>query len=61
MMLDFINEQKIAKNIRKAVSDVVQEGTIQTYDMAKMSGHPDVVKKGAASTVHMANAIIDKL
>ena len=61
MMLDFINEQEIAKNIRKAVSDVVQEGTIQTYDMAKMSGHPDVVKKGAASTVHMANAIIDKL
>ena len=61
MMLDFINEQEIAKNIRKAVSDVVQEGNIQTYDMAKMSGHPDVVKKGAASTTHMANAIIDKL
>jgi 3-isopropylmalate dehydrogenase len=50
MMLDFINEQEIAKNIRKAVSEIVVEGQIQTYDMAKMSGQSDVIDKGAVST-----------
>ena len=61
MMLDFIDEQEIAKKIRKAVSEVVVEGNIQTYDMAKMVGRSDVVEKGAASTVQMADAIISKL
>jgi isocitrate/isopropylmalate dehydrogenase len=61
MMLDFIDEQEIAKNIRKAVSDVVSEGKVKTYDMAKMIGKADVVEKGAASTMEMANAIIEKL
>ena len=61
MMLDFIDEQEIAKNIRKAVSDVVSEGKVKTYDMAKMTGKADVVEKGAASTMEMANAIIEKL
>ena len=61
MMLDFIDEQEIAKNIRKAVSDVVSEGKVKTYDMAKMTGKADVVEKGAASTMEIANAIIEKL
>jgi len=61
MMLDFIDEQTIAEKIRKAVSEVVVEGKIQTYDMAKMSGQADVVEKGAASTTEMADAIIEKL
>ncbi len=61
MMLDFIDEQEIAKKIRKAVSEVIKEGNVQTYDMAKMSGRSDVIEKGAASTVQMAQAIIDKL
>ena len=61
MMLDFIDEQNIANKIRKAVSEVIQEGNVQTYDMAKMTGKADVVEKGAASTVEMANAIISKL
>ena len=61
MMLDFIDEQEIAKRIRKAVSEVIQEGNVQTYDMAKMSGRSDVVEKGAASTIQMADAIIEKL
>jgi 3-isopropylmalate dehydrogenase len=60
-MLDFIDEQGIAKKIRKSVADVVREGSVQTYDMAKMSGQEDVIEKGAASTTQMANAIIDKL
>ena len=61
MMLDFVDEQNIAGNIRKAIAEVVVEGKVQTYDMAKMSGRADVVEKGAASTAQMADAIIDKL
>jgi len=61
MMLDFIDEQEIAGNIRKAVADVVQERKVQTYDMAKMTGRANVIEKGAASTTDMANAIIEKL
>ena len=61
MMLDFIDEQEIAKRIRKAVADVVQEGKVKTYDMAKMAGRAGVVEKGADSTTQMADAIIAKL
>ena len=61
MMLDFVDEQNIAGNIRKAIAEVVVEDKVQTYDMAKMSGNADVVEKGAASTAQMADAIIDKL
>jgi len=61
MMLDFIDEQNIAKRIRKAVADVVKEGKVRTYDMAKMSGRADVVENGAASTQQMADAVIEKL
>ena len=61
MMLDFIDDQEIAKKIRKAVSEVVSEGKVKTYDMAKMTGKADVVERGAASTTEMADAIIAKL
>jgi len=61
MMLDFIDEQEISKKIRKAVSDVISEGKVKTYDMAKLTGKADVVDKGATSTVEMAEAIISKL
>ena len=61
MMLDFIGENKKAAQIRKAVAEVIAEGKVRTYDMMKMHGAPDVVKKGAASTDQMADAIIAKL
>jgi isocitrate/isopropylmalate dehydrogenase len=61
MMLDFIDETSIAKKIRKAVAEVVEEGKVRTYDMMKMSGKADVVNNGAASTSQMADAIIAKL
>lgn len=61
MMLDFIEENEIAAKIRKAVADVIAEGKVRTYDMMKMSGKPDVIDKGAASTTQMADAIIAKL
>ncbi len=61
MMLDYINEKEISARIRKAVADVISEGKVRTYDMMKMTGRPDVIEKGAASTVEMAEAIIAKL
>lgn len=61
MMLDFINEKEISAKIRKAVSEVIAEGKVRTYDMAKMRGTADVINKGAATTVEMADAIIAKL
>ena len=61
MMLDFVDEQDIATKIRKAVADVIREGKVRTYDMAKMTGRADVLEKGAASTTKMTDAIIAKL
>lgn len=61
MMLDFIDETELADKIRKAVAAVIKEGKVRTYDMMKMSGRPDVINKGAASTIEMADAIISKL
>jgi 3-isopropylmalate dehydrogenase len=61
MMLDYIDEKDISAKIRKAVAEVVAEGKVRTYDMMKMSGRPDVIEKGAASTSQMADAIISKL
>ena len=61
MMLDFIEENEIAAKIRKAVAEIIEEGKVRTYDMMKMTGRADVVEKGAASTIEMADAIIAKL
>ena len=61
MMLDFIKEDDIAKRIRKAIADVISEGKVQTYDMKKLKGSPDVINQGAVSTTEMADAVIAKL
>ncbi len=61
MMLDFIDENDIAEKIRKAVAQVIAEGKVRTYDMMKMAGREDVVAKGAASTIQMADEVIAKL
>ncbi len=61
MMLDYIDEKEISERIRKAIADVIKEGKVRTYDMMKMTGRPDVINKGAATTMEMADAIIAKL
>ena len=61
MMLDYIGEKQISSKIRKAISDVIEEGKVRTYDMMKMAGRPEVLKNGAASTIQMTDAIIAKL
>ena len=61
MMLDFIGEKHLCGSIRKAISDVIEEGRVKTYDMMKMQGKPEVLQNGADSTVQMTDAIISKL
>jgi 3-isopropylmalate dehydrogenase len=61
MMLDHIGENSYSENIRKAIAKVIKEGKVKTYDMLKLSGSPDVVNRGAASTKQMTDAIIECL
>ena len=61
MMLDHIGETDKAKGIRDAVAAVVKEGKVRMYDMLKLPGGPDVIGKGAATTVQMTDAIIQRL
>lgn len=61
MMLDHIGEIEKAAKIRTAIAGVIKEGKVKTYDMMKLSGSPDVVKQGAASTTEMTNEIIKLL
>jgi len=61
MMLEYLGEYEIATRIRKAIAAVIAEGKVKTYDMMKMTGKPDVIDRGAASTHQMADAVIAKL
>jgi 3-isopropylmalate dehydrogenase len=61
MMLDHVNEGQKADRIRKAIADVVREGKIRTYDMMRIPGGSKSISQGAASTVRMADAILERL
>ena len=61
MMLDYLDEKNISSRIRKAVAEVIEEGKVRTYDMMKMTGRPEVIMNGAASTSQMTEAIIGRL
>jgi 3-isopropylmalate dehydrogenase len=61
MMLDHIGENETAGRIRNAITGVIVEGKVRTYDMMKLPGRPDVIQRGAASTHDMAEAIIQRL
>jgi len=61
MMLDHVNETEKADRIRKAVGDVIAEGKVRTYDMARLTGGPKAIDQGAATTQQMTDAIIAKL
>jgi len=61
MMLDFVGEKETCSRIRKAIASVIEEGKVRTYDMMKLQGKPEVIKYGAASTIKMTDAIIEKL
>jgi 3-isopropylmalate dehydrogenase len=61
MMLDYIEEKKISSDIRMAIATVIEEGKVRTYDMMKMTGRPEVIQNGAASTAQMTDAVIARL
>jgi 3-isopropylmalate dehydrogenase len=61
MMLDHVGEDAKANRIRKAIADVVREGKVRTYDMMRFTGGPKAISQGAASTVQMTDAILEKL
>ena len=61
MMLDYLDKQEISGRIRSAISRVIAEGRIKTYDMMKLPGSPDVLRQGAASTSEMTDAVIREL
>ena len=61
MMLDHVNEAHKADRIRKAIADVVREGKVRTYDMMRIPGGAKSISQGAASTIDMTDAILEKL
>ncbi|MDQ7008475.1 MAG: isocitrate/isopropylmalate family dehydrogenase [Acidobacteriota bacterium] len=61
MMLDHLGEGDKAEKIRGAVAAVVAEGRVRAYDMMKLPGGPDVISRGAATTVELTDAIISAL
>lgn len=61
MMLDHIGENSKSQKIQKAISSVIEEGKVKTYDMMKLRGSSEVFKFGACSTQEMTNAIISNL
>jgi isocitrate dehydrogenase (NAD+) len=61
MMLDHVGEKVKAQAVRDAVADVVAEGRVRTYDMLRMTGGPQVIERGAATTQQMTDAILAAL
>ncbi len=61
MLLEHIGEKEIAEKIRNAISKVVEDGKVKSYDMAKLRGSEDALNQGAASTKEMTDEIIRNL
>jgi len=61
MLLDHVGDTERAERVRDAVAAVIAEGRVRTYDMLKLTGGPDVVSKGAATTFQVTDAVIEKL
>jgi 3-isopropylmalate dehydrogenase len=61
MMLEHVGEKEKAGRIRDAIAAVVKEGKVRTYDMMRISGGAKAISQGAASTVHMTDAVLAKL
>ncbi len=58
MMLDHIGESAKSKLIWDAVTAVVKEGKVRTYDMMRIPGGAKAIGQGAASTIQMTDAIL---
>ncbi len=61
MMVEHVGEHAMADRIRHAVAAVVKEGKVRTYDMMRIPGGARAISQGAASTVQMTDAILERL
>jgi len=61
MMLEHVGEIEKARRIRQAIADVVKEGKVRTYDVMRIPGGPKAIAQGAASTIQMTDAVLEKL
>ena len=61
LLAEHAGDAGVATRIRDAISAVVAEGSVRTYDMKRLRAGPDVVSRGAATTRQMADAIRAKL
>jgi isocitrate dehydrogenase (NAD+) len=61
MMLEHVGETEKAHRMREAIAAVVKEGKIRTYDMMRIHGGPKAIAQGAASTIQMTDAVLEKL
>jgi isocitrate dehydrogenase (NAD+) len=61
MMLEHVGEVEKARRIRDAIGTVVKEGKVRTYDMMRIPGGPRAISQGAASTVQMTDAVLERL
>ena len=61
MLLEHVGEIDKAQRIREAIATVVQEGKVRTYDMMRIPGGAKAVSQGAASTIQMTDAVLNKL
>ena len=61
MMVEHVGEQEKSDRIKNAVAAVVKEGKVRTYDMMRIAGGAKSISQGAASTVQMTDAILEKL
>jgi len=61
LMLEHLKDIKTSQRIRNAITAVIAEGKVKSYDMMKLVGGPDVLAKGAATTHEMTDAVIAKL
>lgn len=61
MMLDHVGEGQKAGRIRQAIAEVVRSGKVRTYDMMRIPGGAKAISQGAASTVQMTDAILEKI
>jgi len=60
-MLEHVGEHDKAKRVKDAISSVVKDGKVRTYDMMRISGGAKSITQGAASTIKMTDAILAKL
>jgi len=61
MMLEHVGESDKARRIRDAIEAVVKEGKVRTYDMMRIPGGARSILQGAASTIQMTDAVLEKL